>query len=161
MARQFTLTMNKPIQNASDTGALYNELSARFPDLNAGTDDGVTNIISNLFPSPATTKEISFDRGFARESSERNLIQKFGDGYEQRMKDGINTKTETYSVTFSNKIWYEAELLSAFFDITSPKSFPIVLQRQTISVVCESYTMNQVQPEFTTVQAQFRRVYET
>ena len=49
MARQFTLTMNKPIQNASDTGALYNELSARFPDLNAGTDDGVTNIISNLF----------------------------------------------------------------------------------------------------------------
>ena len=51
--------------------------------------------------------------------------------------------------------------MSAFFDVTSPKSFPIVLQRQTIFVVCESYTMNQVQPELTTIQAQFRRVYET
>ncbi len=168
MARQFTLTIPKPVSNNAPSStdaqkfsdALYDELNLRFPTTGASSDDSAAAIITKVYGAD-DSKEFSFDRGVSREVKERTLLSKFGDGYEQRIKDGINTKTEKFSINFSNKVWYEAEVIAAFLDTKTPTSFDIVMQRETIKVVCESYSITQVQPEFSSVRAELRRVYET
>lgn len=167
MARKFSFVIPKPVENTSATteadkfaDALFDELKLRFPTSGAGSDDAYTNIISFLFPSGATEKEITFDRGFSKESSQRILTTQFGDGYAQRIKAGINTKVEKFSMNINNRTWEEVELISAFLDIKTPKSFPITLQRESILVVCDSYSLTAIQSPIHSISAELRRVYE-
>ena len=46
---------------------------------------------------PAAPEKITVDRGFQRQAQHRVLTANFGDGYEQRVRDGINTKNETFN----------------------------------------------------------------
>ena len=167
MARKFSFTIPKPVENTSASteadkfaDALFDELVLRFPTPGAGSDDAYNNIISVLFPSSATEKEITFDRGFSKESEQRVLTAQFGDGYEQRIKDGINTKVEKFSMNINNRTWEEIELISAFLDVKTPKSFSITLQREPINVVCDSYSLTAAQSSIHSISAELRRVYE-
>ena len=100
------------------------------------------------------------DRGFTKKTKPNVRKVSFGDGYEQRAKNGINTKEETYSIQIKNKNWYEIELISAFFDVITPASFPITLQREDIKVVCESYSITSNEPDVQSISTTLRRVYE-
>ena len=51
-----------------------------------------------------------------RSSTPRVLMQSFGDGYEQRLVQGINNITEEYAVSFVNRAKAEADDIMAFFD---------------------------------------------
>ena len=43
------------------------------------------------------------DKGLARSSKPIIHLAKFGDGYEQRLANGINNLVESYSIAFNNR----------------------------------------------------------
>lgn len=121
----------------------------------SGTD---LDTINNT--SGSTSKQIRFDRGLSRSVKFRVLTATFGDGYEQRAKDGINTKDDTFNATFNNRLASEIKNISGFFDLYRTKSFAIVMGTETIKVVCDSYEITYQYEEVQSISASFRRVYE-
>lgn len=120
------------------------------------------NAISNGVPAANT--EVTFDRGFTRSSSHRILTASFGDGYEQRALDGINTKMETFNVSFNSRPATEINLFTAFFDKKASLSFNLTITRlggdETIRVICENYNTSYIYEDFHNLTATLRRVYE-
>ena len=160
-ARAFSFNIPKPVSASTPSTTaqkIYSDLAVKYAT--ADTGEQVTDIVAYNYPSGITSAEIKFDRGFSREVEQRILTANFGDGYEQRVRDGINSKMETYSVTFSNRRWEEIALISSFLDVVTPRSFPIVLERETIKVVCENYNVIMTQGDIQSIQTQLRRVYE-
>lgn len=117
-------------------------------------------------PDPAVYEvEVVVDRGFQREVQHRILTAKFGDGYEQRVLDGINTKNETFSASFNNRSAEEINLIAAFFDLKAGLNFTLEITNlgaspEQIKVICETYNIAYLQPTAHSLQATFRRVYE-
>jgi len=114
-------------------------------------------------PSSATT--ITPDRGFGRQSQHRVLTAKFGDGYEQRVLDGINSKQDSFSMAFNNRPASEINLLAKFLDNRAAKSFDLTVtdydsDSTSVKVVCDSYNISYIQETVHSLQATFRRVYE-
>lgn len=163
MARAFSFIIDKPV---ADTGGdltlaekVYAELLSRFPN-SGDTEDRLETFLPLLYPVGATQKEIVFDKGFSKQSTQRILALEFGDGYEQRVKNGINTKEESFGMSIKNRNWYEIELISAFFDVVTPENFSITYQRETIKVVCEEYSISAIEPDIQSISTTLRRVYE-
>lgn len=108
----------------------------------------------------STTKEFNFDRGIQRQTRIRTLTATFGDGYEQRVRNGINPKQESFSVSFNNRSTEEIEVLAAFFDNKTGDNFDIVINGETIKVASEQYNISYGQPTINSLSTQLRRVYE-
>ena len=113
--------------------------------------------------------EIVADRGLGRKTKHRVLTAKFGDGYEQRVLDGINTKDDMFSVSFNNRGAEEIALIAGFFDQEAGKNFDFVitdtfssgsLTTSTIKVVCDTYDIKYTQADNHSLSCQLRRVYE-
>lgn len=109
------------------------------------------------------------DRGLQHQTQNRVLKISFGDGYEQRLVDGINHKIQTFNVRFNNRTDDDADDIIAFFDnkkgVTAfDYTYPDTNAgggETTIKVVCESYNLNYVNDDHSSVDATFRRVYES
>ena len=56
------------------------------------------------------------DKTLARNQAPRVRRQQFGDGYEQRLAEGINNVVESFQVSFVNKPKIDADDLAAFFE---------------------------------------------
>jgi len=162
MSRAFGFNIDKPQGTVGIPGKILSDLQTKYPQSNpASTDeDGYLNIIANLFPGAATNREITFDRGFSRESSHRVLTATFGDGYQQRVRDGINTKIDKFSVTLSNRIWQEIALISSFFDVIQPQSFQINMERENFKVIVDNYSVMVGHDDVQSISAELSRVYE-
>lgn len=113
--------------------------------------------------------EATADRGMARASKHRILTSKFGDGYEQRVLDGINTKDESFNVSFNKRRAEDINLIAAFFDSKAAKSFDFTvtdsftggnLSNRTMKVVCDSYNIVYLRENFHSLTCTLRRVYE-
>lgn len=113
--------------------------------------------------------EATADRGMTRASKHRILTSKFGDGYEQRVLDGINTKDESFSVSFNKRAAEDINLIAAFFDSKAAKSFDFTvtdsftggnLSNRTMKVVCDSYNIVYLRENFHSLTCTLRRVYE-
>lgn len=63
-----------------------------------------------------TSRKVVPDKSLTRSTAPDVLRHQFGDGYEQRLKAGINTLRETYSISFVNRDKTEADDIIAFFD---------------------------------------------
>jgi len=107
------------------------------------------------------------DKNLNRTSSPRVLKATFGDGYEQRLADGINNIQEEYSIAFNNRTKEEIDDITAFlaskngvtsFEFTIPDSNNS--GESTVKVVCEQYNQNYTYGDFYGCTAMFRRVYE-
>ena len=115
------------------------------------------------------------DRGQSKKVSPTLLKIQFGDGYEQRVAEGLNTIKETFSVSFNNRPKAEIDDIIAFFDNkngTSPlngsTAFAYTIPdsnqgsgERTIQVVRESYSQTYSHDDFYSCSATFRRVYES
>ena len=109
------------------------------------------------------------DRGLQHTTKNRTLKVAFGDGYEQRLVDGINFKMQEFNVRFNNRTDDDADDIIAFFDnkkgVTAfDYTYPDTNEsggEKTIKVVCESYNLTYVNDEHSSVDATFRRVYES
>ncbi len=55
------------------------------------------------------------DRGFSKKDKPRVLLTGFGDGYEQRLADGINVLTQSFSLNFKTRPKAEIDDLVTFF----------------------------------------------
>jgi phage-related protein len=121
----------------------------------AGTMFGVNN----------SQTVVTADRGMSREVNQTVLVASFGDGYEQRVGDGINVKKDVFNLTFNNRPSSEANLIAAFFDTNAGKAFSFTVSDHassttTIKVVCDTYNVNYIRESIYSVSATFRRVYE-
>jgi phage-related protein len=113
--------------------------------------------------------EATADRGMSRASTHRALTAKFGDGYEQRVLDGINTKDDSFSISFNNRTAEDINLIAAFFDDKAAKSFNFTvtdtftggnLSNRTMKVVCDTYNVVYLREDFHSLTCTLRRVYE-
>ena len=108
------------------------------------------------------------DKTLTRNNKPRVIKIQYGDGYEQRVQEGINNITQSFSVTFNNRPKAEIDDIMAFldnkagttaFDFTYPDTNASGNER-TVKVVCEDYTQTYSFDDFYSCTATFRRVYE-
>jgi phage-related protein len=121
-----------------------------------------SNIVSGVSNSATV---VTADRGLTRNATQRVLVAKFGDGYEQRAVDGINVKDEQINITFNNRAASEINLIAAFFDVNAAKSFDLSISDHTstnsvIKVVCDTYNLSYPRETIHSLSATLRRVYE-
>ena len=113
-------------------------------------------------------RNIAPDRALARTSKPRVLKVQFGDGYEQRVAEGINNINESYAVTLNNRPKAEIDDVLAFLDsLNGVTAFNFTIpdtnaggNETTIKVVCEDYGLTYNNDEGYSCSATFRRVYE-
>ena len=107
------------------------------------------------------------DKTLTRNNKPRVIKIQFGDGYEQRVQEGINNITQNFSVSFNNRPKAEIDDIMAFldnkagttaFDFTYPDTNASGNER-TVKVVCEDYTQTYSFDDFYSCTATFRRVY--
>ena len=113
------------------------------------------------------------DRGMGRDSNSRIRVAKFGDGYEQRLVDGINNIEESYKVDFGTRAKEDVDDIVAFFESRKGAYFDFRIpdsngsgtlssgdKYSTIKVVVDKYSMSYDYDDFHSCSATFRRVYE-
>lgn len=108
---------------------------------------------------------VSVDKGFGRTSTPKVHTVTFGDGYEQRVADGINNLTQKMSVAFANRPKAEIDDIVAFFEsLGGVSKFRMTIDdtngNETIKVVCKSWQQKWNYDNFYTLSAEFERVYE-
>jgi phage-related protein len=114
------------------------------------------------------TTNVCPDRGLNRTSTPRIHTAKFGDGYEQRIRNGINALEETFSIAFINRPPEEIDDIIALFE-TRGGVVPFNLTvpntnkaggEETIKVVCDNWSKVYTYTIASGCTANFRRVYE-
>lgn len=110
------------------------------------------------------------DKALTRSSNPAVLVARFGDGYEQRVADGINTIKETYSLSFNNRTKEFVDDVVNFLDTAGGVSaFTLTIPdsnnttrtgEKDVIVVCSTYSTMYTYDDFYTITAEFRRVYE-
>lgn len=120
------------------------------------------NSFSSGSPSSSTT--IVADRGLSRTIKHRVLTAKFGDGYEQRVTDGVNSKGDTFAISINNRLATEVNLIAKFLDVKAGSNFDFIVTDYdgdtTLKVVCDDYNVIYTREEYHSLTANFRRVYE-
>ena len=122
---------------------------------------------------PGSSYAVSADRGMGRQVNHSLLVAKFGDGYEQRALDGINTKQENYNLNFNNRDYKEINLIAAFLDNKAATNFQLSITNtkdaesssptdttETVKVSCESYNITYINENTAALSTTLRRVYE-
>lgn len=108
------------------------------------------------------------DKAIKSEIKPNVLKISFGDGYEQRIKNGINNMKETYTLTFATRPKEEIDAIISTlkakngvdkFDFTIPDENSSG-DEKTIKVVCETFGQSYDYTNYYTATATFRRVYE-
>ena len=108
------------------------------------------------------------DKGFTRGSKPKTHIMSFGDGYEQRIADGINNLEQELNVSFSTRPKAEIDDLVAFFEsLGGVTKFRFDIEdsnagssTETIKCVCDTWNQVWAYDNFYSLTAKFRRVYE-
>lgn len=120
-----------------------------------------------------TTATIRPDNDLTRSAKPRVRIAKFGDGYEQRAKPGINHIAETYKITMKNRNKEVADDIIKFFnDKGGVSSFDFTLPDansstndslgntvSTVKVVCDTWSLQYSNASNYNVTADFRRIH--
>jgi phage-related protein len=122
-----------------------------------------TEVLTEVFGSgytDTTTFEFGFDRNIRRTTKVNVLTAKFGDGYEQRLRSGINPRMEEFGVAFKYRSNAEIKVLAAFLDNKTAANFDVVINGETIKVATEQYSTSYENDNAHSLQTNFRRVYE-
>ena len=102
------------------------------------------------------------DYGVQMSVKPRVRLAAFGDGYSQRVADGINTQPEEWSLTFSARTTSERDTILAFlearngwesFDWTSPAG-------TTGKFICPEWTYTPANTATHTITAKFQQVFD-
>jgi len=113
-------------------------------------------------PSSAVT--VVADRGMIRTATPRVLVASFGDGYEQRVADGVNPNNQIFTINFANREAAKIYEIAAYFDAMIGKSFTLTVTDHSgntdIKVVVETYNITYISENFHSLSTELRRVYE-
>lgn len=108
--------------------------------------------------------------GFQKASKPRVLVAQFGEGYQQRMSDGLNTQNTQWSLQFINKPKAMAEAIELFLatagtgDVTEGGKAYFYWnppgENATYRVICQDWSIEYTSSFSATVSATFIRVFE-
>ena len=79
---------------------------------NQNIQNTYVNTIKNTTGSSAT--QIVVDRGISRAVSHNIQTARFGDGYSQRVRAGINSKNDSFNIALNNRSAEDIALVSGF-----------------------------------------------
>ena len=108
------------------------------------------------------------DKGMRKSSKPKVLLAQYGDGYELRVRDGINNVNEIYTVNFSRRPKAEIDKIIDFLDSKAgTDNFTFTVPDSAagggelaIKVVCDTYSHVFDYDEYWSATATFRRVFE-
>jgi phage-related protein len=116
------------------------------------------------------------DKSMMKNSTPRVLVASFGDGYEQRIADGINNLDETYTLTFATRLKADIDDMVAFLDLKKGvSSFPLILPdsnvlsnpagpagvgEREVKVVTTNYSLVYNYDNFYSLSVSLKRVFE-
>tara|TARA_E500000305_G_C3976407_1_gene214578 strand:- start:453 stop:848 length:396 start_codon:yes stop_codon:yes gene_type:complete len=115
------------------------------------------------------------DRSLSRNIAPSTRVVAFGDGYEQRVAEGINSIKEQYNLTFANRPKAEIDGIVKFLNgthgtLTGDKSvvnfnytFPDTSgggTERTVKVVCSNYNVTYNYGDFYSLNLTLRKVFE-
>lgn len=108
------------------------------------------------------------DKGLNSSNTPRTFTVEFGDGYEQRVANGINALQQSFSVSFNTRPKAEIDDIIAFFvNKAGVTAFSFTYAdsnnsgETTIKVVCEDWSQSWDYDNFYSASATFRKVYES
>lgn len=108
------------------------------------------------------------DKGLNSSNTPRTFTVEFGDGYEQRIANGINALAQSFSVSFNTRPKAEIDDIIAFFvNKAGVTAFSFTYAdsnnsgETTIKVVCEDWSQSWDYDNFYSASATFRKVYES
>jgi phage-related protein len=92
----------------------------------------------------------------------RTLENTFGDGYEQRIGDGLNTIKEIWTVTFENVLWTEVLTINDFLkEQAGTLSFMWTPPGETaLEVKCKQWQRSKTSGTTGTLSATFEQVFD-
>ena len=122
------------------------------------------------------TTYVTPDKSMSKQSAPRVLVASFGDGYEQRIADGINTLNETYSLSFASRPKADIDDIVAFLDgkkgvssfplilpdsnVTSNPTGPAGVGEREVKVVTTDYSVSYNYDNFYSLSLSLKRVFE-
>jgi len=111
---------------------------------------------------------VTIDKGLTRNITPAVRTAQFGDGYQQRVADGIHPIAEKLNVKFSNRPKVEIDAIASTFTTRAGvTSFDFIVgneqasgNQETIKVVCQSWNISYNFDQSYSLTAGFLRVYE-
>ena len=108
------------------------------------------------------------DKSMNKSTQPRVLTASFGDGYEQRIVDGINSINETYSLSFKTRPKEVIDDIVAFLDTKKNVSKFVLTIPDTndangekdVKVVATNYSVTYDYENFYSLSLSLKRVYE-
>jgi phage-related protein len=123
---------------------------------------GIKQNNGNLIATP--------DKSMTKTSAPRVLQISFGDGYEQRIADGINSINETYSLSFKTRLKEDIDDIVSFLDAqknvakflyTMPDSNNTTRTgEKDVKVVATNYSITYDYEDFYSLTLSLKRVFE-
>lgn len=115
-----------------------------------------------------TLGQVIPDKGITRSNEPNVILSEFGDGYEQRLANGINNLKQEFSVNFAQRPKDEIDDITTFFESKKGAiSFDFTVpdtnssgSEDTVKVVCSTWQQTWDYDEFYSLTATFRRIYE-
>ena len=122
------------------------------------------------YSNPTTTSSTSVipDKGLNRKITPKVRVSQFGDGYQQRVADGINSLREDYTLSFSNRPKVEIDaIVSTLNTRKGVTAFDFTLDDEqasgntrTIKVICADWSVSYTHNNNYSLSATLKRVYE-
>jgi phage-related protein len=110
------------------------------------------------------------DKALTKNSTPKVLTANFGDGYEQRIADGINTLNENYSLNFATRPKADIDDIVAFLDTQKGVANFILTLPDTnnttrtgerdVKVVSTNYSVTYDYDDFYSLSLSLKRVFE-
>ena len=105
------------------------------------------------------------DKGFTRKSTPRAFKTQFGDGYSQRVGNGINPLDEVFSLNFANRTKADVDDITNFLETKAGiDSFNFTYaeggSETTIKVLCADWSQSWAYDDYYDLQTKLVRVYE-
>ena len=110
--------------------------------------------------------KVVYDKGITQTPTPRVLSVQFGDGYEMRVRDGINNTPRSWGLTFNNRTKEDIDKLYKFINtlasvdtakLTVPNS---VDGEETVTVVLEGYSRVLTYDSYYSLTCTAREVFE-
>lgn len=101
--------------------------------------------------------------GFSKESQPEVTTTKFGSGYSQRIRYGINTITASWSLSFINQDVTTANAIVTFLELHGGAEYFLFQpagESTYYKVICSTWNVEYTSPISRTITATFTRVYD-
>ena len=108
------------------------------------------------------------DKGFSRKNTPVVFRAEFGDGYEQRIANGINNLKPEFSLNFATRTKAEIDDIVDWFELKAGvTAFTYTYSdsneggnEKAVKVVCDDWTQTWDYDDYYSLSCTFRRVYE-